>query len=282
VKEDELKAHAHRLAHARPDRSPGAERPRERFAVERVWPEGSRYIALSVRLDDGEFLASHRRPGQYTTFQYGGLKPRFLAIASAPNPRDAADPRWEFLIDRGSAIGKHIAEKNRIEAGRKVLLSPAEGRGYPVEALDGRPVLLFSTGAGIASVRPAMQHWGANPDAAPSDIALYYGERDPRHFAYADELADWRARGVRVYQAIENLDAESDDGLNDDSDDADLSPENLDRAGGYRYVQHAFDADAPDLEDAAIFVSGAPIMMEIVIEKLLRMGVEPDRIHINV
>lgn len=275
VTEDELTDFAHRMAHARPDRSIGAARVRQPFRVARVWEEGARYIGVSVAIDDREFLASHCRPGQYTTFQFGEIEPRFLAIASPPTAEGTGEARWEFLIDRDSGVGRYLRDEGRLKVGRQILLSPAEGGGYPADGLEdklaGSSVLLFSTGAGIASLRPVMKYWCDHPDKAPSNLALYYGESDLHNFAYREEVEDWRAHGVRVYRAVENL----------DEDAAAMLP--TDRiAPGHRYVQHAFEADAPNLEGATVFVSGSPIMMEIVIAKMLRLGISPERIHVNI
>lgn len=255
MKEQEIEHFAHELAHQLPDKPPEAERERRSFDVERVWAEGARYRGLRVQVDDPEFLESHRYPGQYTTFQYGALDPRFLVIANAPG---ADEGHWEFLVDLDSDLGEAIAP---LRAGHHVRLSRAEGAGYPADEFDGGSVLIFTTGAGVASVRPVLQHWRLRSDRAPANLAIYYGESEPEDFAYLKEFADWRACGAHLFQAIENL----------------PEPEE-----GYRYVQHAFEAHDPDLADAQIFVSGAPVMMELIIDRLLRLGVTPDQIHLNV
>jgi NAD(P)H-flavin reductase len=271
VKDLEIEQYAHELANTLPELPPEADRPRGRFVVERVWAEGSRYKGVSVRIDDPDFVESFTRPGQYLTFQYGAIEPRFLVIASPPQssspetgPQEPSPQKtgetdlWEFLIDLDSDLGEAVTD---LRAGQSVLLSPAEGSGYPAEALGGRSALIFTTGAGIASVRPVMQFWRARPDTAPSCLAVYYGEADSDQFAYVGEFADWRAGGAHIFQAIENLPKPTE---------------------GYRYVQHAFDAHEPELEDAVIFVSGAPVMMELIIAKLMAMGVHKEQIFINV
>lgn len=256
LNDDTIENYAHQVASTLPESPPEAERPRRRFNVERVWKEGERYVGVRVCVDDGEFLTSFTRPGQYVTFQHGPIDPRFLVIASAPGAED--DDHWDFLIDRDSELGEVAAG---LEKGSRVLLSPAEGSGYPADDLSDQSVLFFTTGAGIASVRPVLEYWADRPDLAPQSLALYYGENEPHDFAYVSEFADWRARGVRIYQAVENL----------------PEPEE-----GYRYVQHAFEDDAPELADTQIFVSGAPVMMELIIARLMRMGVPGEHIHINV
>lgn len=252
--ERDIEQYARRLANAMPDRPPIAPRRRHPFVVERVWREGPRYLALEVRVERHDFLEAHTRPGQYVTFEYGDVDPRFLVVASAPH----RGQRWQFLIDRHTDLGEAVAD---VAAGDSVVLSPPEGDGFPADQVADSSVLMFTTGTGIASMRPVLQHWAAHPDCAPARRALYYGESAEADFAYVQEMAEWRARGVRIYQTVEHLG----------------DPEQ-----GYRYVQHAFEADAPGLDDARVFVSGAPVMMELIIAKLLRLGVPKDHIFINV
>lgn len=271
MSEEDFKTDARRLAYQTPARIARARRRRELFTVARTWDEGVRYVGLSVRVDRGSFLRSHDQPGQYTTFQFGDLQPRFLVIASAPNIDAKGIGYWDFLIDRDTHIGRHITESRQLLPGRRVILSPAEGGGFPVEKLDGYPALLFCTGSGIAALRPVLQYWRQNPDQAPSSIALYYGEHDMMDFAYNAELPQWREMGVRVHRAVENIGGDSPlDGPGDGI------------ARRFRYVQHAFEADAPALADATALVSGSPLMMEIVIEKLLRMGLDLEHIYTNI
>lgn len=253
LKDRDIENYARKLAHALPERPPEEKRRRKRFEVQRVWSEGARYLSLEVDVDEPEFVASHTRPAQYATFQYGGVDPRFLVIASGPD-----ETGWQFLIDRQTDLGA-VAEA--IEPGHHVLVSPAEGSGFPTEAVVGSSVLIFTTGAGIASVHPLLQYWEAHPDLTPAALAIYYGESEREDFAYRDQFEQWRARGARLFQAVENL----------------AHPEQ-----GFRYVQHAFEEDEPDLDQTHVFISGAPVMMELIIAKLLRLGVPPEFLHINV
>jgi sulfhydrogenase subunit gamma (sulfur reductase) len=246
------------MANALPDQPPEASRRRQRFVVERVWREGARYTGVEVRIDEPDFLASYTMPGQYVTFQYGPIEPRFLVIASGPTAEQAGAERWEFLIDRDSDLGDVV---DKLKPSHRVVLSPPEGSGYPAGDVAGGSVLIFTTGAGIASVRPVMEYWGDRPELTPAKLAIYYGENDLVDFAYSDEFGAWRAMGARLYQAVENL----------------PEPEE-----GFRYVQHAFEADEPELDQTQVFISGAPVMMELVIARLLRLGVPPEHLFVNV
>ena len=255
MNDEQIRTYAAEAANELPARDPEADRARQPFEVIDAWREGRNYVGLRVRVDDDDFRESYERPGQYVTFQYDALEPRFLVIANAP-AADAED--WEFLIDLDSDLGDISHE---IAAGDEVVLSPAEGSGYPSIDLDGHHILMFTTGSGIASMRPVIQHWARRPDEGPDALALYYGEASEEDFAYAREFPDWRRAGVRLFRAIEDI----------------PHPEE-----GYRYVQHAFEDDDPSLEDAFVFVSGAPIMMEMIIAKLIGLGVDPERIFTNI
>jgi NAD(P)H-flavin reductase len=254
VNDQEIRTYAQQAANELPTRGPEEERLRRAFPVLDVWQEGRNYLGVRVRVDE-EFRASYERPGQYATFQFGALEPRFLVIANAPSERQNY---WEFLIDIDSELGE-VSEQ--IEAGDEVVLSPAEGSGYPSVGLAGHHILMFTTGSGIASMRPVIQYWAARDAQAPDALALYYGELSEDDFAYAREFPDWRRAGVRLFRAVEDI----------------PHPED-----GYRYVQHAFEDDDPDLDDAFVFVSGAPIMMEMIIAKLIGLGVAPGRIYTNI
>ncbi|MGM0555474.1 MAG: hypothetical protein ACQEVA_03750 [Myxococcota bacterium] len=252
---DEILKYAAATANEMPARVPEAERRRQPFRVLEIWRESHTYLGLRVEVDDPEYLQSYTRPGQYVTFQYGGLDPRFLVIANAP---DTGDSYWEFLIDDDGDLGEAV---DQLEAGEDVVLSPAEGSGYPSADLAGHHILMFTTGSGIASMRPVIQYWAQRREGAPDALALYYGEVAEEDFAYMREFPDWRTSGVRLFRAIEET----------------PHPEK-----GYRYVQHAFDDDDPNLDHAYIFVSGAPIMMEMIITKLVGLGVDPERIFTNI
>lgn len=255
MNDEEIRRYAVAAANELPSLDPEAERLRRAFRVSEAWREGAQYVGVRVDVDDAEYLSRFERPGQYVTFGYGPLDPRFLVIANAPSADDA---RWEFLIDIESDLGDATADISR---GDRVILSPPEGSGYPIGTVAGRHILMFTTGSGIASMRPVIQYWSEARETAPRSMSLYYGEVSSDDFAYVGEYPDWRDAGVRLFRAIEDT----------------PHPEE-----GYRYVQHAFEDHDPDLEEAFVFVSGAPLMMEIIIAKLVGLGVAPERIFTNI
>lgn len=247
---DQIDQFTAQLTTARPNQPATAPRARRVFHLNALTFEGPRYVRARVEVDE-DFAASVEHPAQYTTMRHGELAPRFLVIASAPGER-----AWEFLVDRGSTLGASLA---RGEVGDEVVLSEAEGEGFAIGA-EG-PLLAFTTGSGVATMRPVLEHLRRVAPARVAEVALYYGEATGEDFALAEERARWEALGARIFLAREDL-AEGE--------------------SGWRYVQDAFAEDAPALEGARVLLSGAPIMMRLVSEALLARGVPPEALLTNV
>lgn len=249
---EEISARVERLLTAQPAAPPEARRVRRSFAIEETWREGPRYVGMRIRVD-AEFADAYRRPGQYVTLKVEGWPARFYVIAARPE-KDL----WEFLVDGQGELGPVLAG---LEAGDEVLVSMPEGVGFDPGEASGEIVTMFCTGSGLATMRPLLERWFEYGEDVPQSAALYYGERRSGDFAYEELLSRWASSGLTVARAAER------GGL-------DEIP--------HEYVQDAFDADHPPVDDAFAYLSGAPVMIQIVAEKLLNLGVSPSRIKVNI
>lgn len=252
---DDLPERAESLVEGDPDIPLDAPRPRRSFPIRELWRDGRRYVGLRLETDD-DYEEAYRRPGQYVTLAPEQIDPRFLVVSNSPE--QVRDEGFEFLVDRDTELGRSI---DPLEPGTTIEVSPPEGTGFPVDSVSGRDVLCFVTGSGIASIRPALQYWRDRPNSAPASVAVYYGETHPEDEAYTEEVDEWHRWGVDLFQCHESV-GEGDE--------------------GFQYVQHAFDSHAPSLDDVAVFVSGAPVMKRIVVERLYRDGVPLDQFATNV
>ncbi len=189
-------------------------------------------------------------PGQFVALSAEGVAPRFYALAS--HPRDL--PQVEFLI--GRAVGPADA-LCACEPGERVAMSVASGAGYRMEMLRDRPVVVFTTGTGLASVRPVIRDL---VDAgAGARVSVYYGATSAADFALSDEMDAWARAGAAVVR------------VRDDATD------------GPRFVQEAWiaahgDADATGAE---YVVCGSRPMQAAVVAALEARGVAPERVHFN-
>jgi NAD(P)H-flavin reductase len=220
-----------------------------------AWDETAAFRALRLALPP-PLARAHARPGQVVKLRTPAGE-GFFALASAPDPGGWAD----LLLKRG---GK-VADAAVVAAlpGRTLELSEPFGAGFPVEAAEGRDLLLFAAGSAIAPVRALVQHLLRHRDRF-GRITLFYGQRHGAEFAYRGEALAWERGGVRVV----------------------LCPSQADDAweGVRGRVQEvartlAFGGSTPG--ETYAFVSGMTAMVDDVRRVLADAGVPPDRVYSN-
>jgi len=159
--------------------------------------------ALVLRLP-AEAARTFTSPGQYVQIKSAGdadAKPAYIALASAPEAVANNGGMVDLLIK--PQPGQTAEALCALPAGGEVLVSDAQGKGFPMERCpaDRYPtVLLFATGSGISPVRALIESGAL---AGRPDVRLFYGTRSPAHTAYADLASgSWALEhGVQVTHA---------------------------------------------------------------------------------
>ncbi len=226
----------------------------QRVPVLDAWDETA--TLRGVRVELGDLSASHRIPGQVVKVRTSAGE-GYYALASAP----AADRRADLLLKRGGRIAD--AAVAVAVPGAALELTAPFGKGFPVAEADGRDVLLFAAGSGIAPIRSLVQYLLGRREHF-GRITLFYGQRRGGDFAYRREHPAWERGGVRVV----------------------LCPSREDDAwkGVRGYVQEvartlAFGGSSPG--DSVAFISGMHAMVDDVRTVLGHAGVPPARVHLN-
>jgi NAD(P)H-flavin reductase len=218
-------------------------------AVREAWDETAELRGLKLDLPE-EIARAHVAPGQYVKLRAGGQE-GFFALASPPGA--AA----ELLVKRGAPIGDALAA---LRAGEPVEVSAVQGRGFPVDAAEGRDLLFFAAGSGITPVRAAVAHALGRRQRFGS-MVLFYGQRRPEAFAYASELSAWERAGMEVVRVV----SRPDEGW-----------------GGARgHVQDALEGRRPATANASAFLCGMKAMVQAVSDRLIGLGMGRERIHLN-
>jgi sulfhydrogenase subunit gamma (sulfur reductase) len=211
----------------------------------------------AVRLDFGAHGSSHTRPGQVVKLHVPGHKDAYFALANAPR----ADHTGELLLKRGHAMADALIAAAR--PGGRVTASAPFGDGFPIEQARGRHVLLFAAGSGITPIRALLQ-WLLEHRADHGRIALYYGQRRDRDFAYVGEHRAWVDAGVHLVLCA--------------------SQPSRSWTGARGYVQtvarelrlHEISTD-----NAVAFLCGMKSMIDAVRVELVRFGMPPERVFLN-
>jgi len=215
-------------------------------------PEGEGLSHLEVDVTGTPLVGSHLKAGQYVKLHMDGKGEAYYALASAPH---RAGTRFELLVKAGSALADALSQ---VAPGTRVRLSLPQGKGFPVEEARGKNVLLVATGSGISPIRSVIELIRTERTAF-KDVALYFGARTPRAFAYADRLAAWEKDGIRVVRVVSQ-------------------PGDSGWSGLTGYVQTHL---GPQPQDTVAFVCGQKGMVQAVTESLVAHGVVREQIHLN-
>jgi NAD(P)H-flavin reductase len=223
--------------------------------VVEAWDETAAFRAVRLALPP-PLAGRHERPGQLLKIRTGAGE-GFFALASAPD----AGGRADLLLKRGGKVAD--AAVAGALPGASLELTQPFGTGFPVEAAEGRDVLLFAAGSAIAPVRALVQHLLRHRDRF-GRVTLFYGQRHGAEFAYRGERLTWERGGVRVV----------------------LCPSQADDAweGVRGRVQEvartlAFGGSAPG--ETFAFVAGMTAMVDDVKRTLAEAGVAPERVYSN-
>jgi len=210
----------------------------------------------AIRVALGPLSGSHGVPGQVVKVRAPAGE-AYFALASAPSPDGSAD----LLLKRGGKIADEVISAAR--PGSTIEVSAPFGKGFPLANAEGRDLLLFAAGSGIAPVRALLQHVIAHRDRFRR-VTLFYGQRRGADFAYRGEHLDWERHGVRVV----------------------LCPSSAEEAwpgvrGRVQEVARALGLGGSDPSGSEAYVCGMTAMVNDVKGTLKDAGVPPERVHLN-
>jgi len=143
--------------------------------------EGFLSIQLQPTLDHHQF---DFRPGQYVSIQCFGDAEASFAIASEPEEKNFI----EFLVK--DEVDSADNELCRVKPDDPVRVSPPKGRGFPLDQLKGKNVLLVGMGAALAPLRSVLKSMLRNQQKFGT-ITLVYGLRQPQDKPFTDEFDIW-------------------------------------------------------------------------------------------
>lgn len=166
----------------------------ELASVEERIVETADTISLRLSRPDGRLLVA--RPGQFNMLGLPGFK-------EAPFSFSVLDPEGTFVHTIRMA-GNVVSALYRLHAGDTVAFRGPFGTGWPLERAEGRNLILVAGGIGMAPLRPVVEYVRQNRDRF-RDVYLLYGARTPDDLLYARQLAHWRAEGLNVLLAADQV-----------------------------------------------------------------------------
>lgn len=227
----------------------------ERVRVLDSWDETPTLRAVRIELASAP-AASHVLPGQVVKIRTPAGE-GYFALASAP----ASSRRADLLVKRGGKIAD--AAIAAAVPGGAIEVSAPFGKGFPVAEAEGKDVLLFAAGSGIAPIRALVQHVLGHRDRF-GRVTLFYGQRRGGDFAYRSEHLAWERGGVRVV-LCPSREEDAWEGVR----------------GRVQAVARSLAFGGAPPGDAVAFVCGMHAMVDDVRRTLAGAGVPPERVHVN-
>jgi ferredoxin-NAD(P)+ reductase (naphthalene dioxygenase ferredoxin-specific) len=217
------------------------------FSIDRVAHD---VVVLTLSLPHGKTLDF--RPGQFAKLRFGKLPARSYSMASRPREEHLM---FHIRVLPQGRVSQHVATK--LKPGDSVEVQAPFGDAYWAGPAKG-PLLLLAGGTGLAPMLSVLA--AALSDGQASNlIHLYHGVRTEADMYAGDLLRrhsqEHKFRFVPVYSQA-------------------TDPQSR-QAHLHEAVAEDFDA----LDDANIYVSGPPPMVEAVKTLAMRRGAAADRVR---
>jgi NAD(P)H-flavin reductase len=202
---------------------------------------------LELEPPDGAFAFE---PGQFTMLSALGHGEVPISISG-----DADHP--ELLVHTVRDVGAATHAICAARAGDVLTVRGPFGSAWPLDEAEGRDAVVVTGGIGLAPLRAAVLRLLARGVRT----LLLHGGRSPDLMLYADQLDDWRARGLDVTTTVDSA-----------------GPEWLGHVG---VVPNLIRRAAFDGSSAIAFTCGPEVMMRFALTALERRGLGPERAHIS-
>ncbi len=193
-------------------------------------------------------------PGQFTMLYAFGVGEVPISISGHPG-------RPEALVQTIRGVGAVTRALRNVAPGDIVGVRGPFGTSWPVDAAEGRDVVIAAGGIGLAPLRPAIYQVLADRDRFDR-VVILYGARNPSELLFADELQDWRGRlDADVLVTVDNA--------------------GRDWHGSVGVVTKLIRRAPFDPHNAWAFVCGPEIMMRFTAQELVTRGVAPETITLS-
>jgi NAD(P)H-flavin reductase len=226
------------------------------MTIETVVQETQDVKTFRMRFVDGESGGLRFQPGQFGMFSVFGQGEAPFGLANAPT-------RNAYVECSVKRVGKVTRAFHLLNPGDVVGFRGPYGRGFPLEEMRGKNLLLVGGGIGMAPLRSLL--WNCVDRRRDfAEITLLYGATSESELLYRAELEEWSKRDDIC--AVLTVDPGGERG--GWTGEVGLVPNVLDRLG-------------PSPRNTAAIVCGPSMMIRFVLLSLTHLGFTPDQIMIT-
>jgi len=215
-----------------------------------------RDLATGIKLFRCRPLESHVR-FHYAPGQFGFLSA--IGVGEAPFGMAVSESRGkgqvEFAVQR---IGTVTDALHEMQTGDVVGVRGPMGKGFPLDELRGRRVVILGGGIGLAPLRPLVQEILDRRDEY-GEMTIFCAGRSPDLLVFRDEYEEWAAAPRTVVHVTVDRGDES-------------------WTGRVGLITQALAEIAPSPQGAVAITCGPPIMIKFVLKELAKLGFAPEQV----
>lgn len=201
-------------------------------------------------------------PSQPMPFRAGQFVQLTLpGVGEAPFTPSSSPYRPERIEVTVLKTGRVTDRLHEVEPGATLGLRGPFGKGYPIEKLTGKEVLIVGGGVGLAPLRALILAL-IERDRGTRRVSIKYGARAPEELLYRSSFEEWRRRpNVDVTETVDRE-----------------APGWSGRVGLVTMLLEELDVE---VADSYAFSCGPGIMLRFVTLKLLEVGYRPEQIYLS-
>ncbi len=163
------------------------------FFVERRTEEFPGTFTLHVKKQTDHEVPPFR-PGQFNMLYAFGAGEVPISMSGPV----AQSSRYIHTI---RATGAATRTLERLREGDQLGVRGPFGKGWPVDKMAGKSVLIIAGGLGLAPLRPLIYNLLA-AEQAVEDVRLFYGAKNPAERLYGNEIKNW-SQQISVYSSVD-------------------------------------------------------------------------------
>lgn len=194
----------------------------------------------------------HYVPGQFGFLSAIGVGEAPFGMAVSES---RGDGQVEFAVQR---IGTVTDSLHEMQEGEIVGVRGPMGKGFPLDELRGRRVVILGGGIGLAPLRPLVQEILDHRDEY-GEMTVFCAGRSPDLLVFREEYEEWAAAPRTVVHVT--------------VDKGDTS-----WTGRVGLITQALAEIAPSPQGAVAVTCGPPIMIKFVLKELAKLGFAPEQV----
>jgi NAD(P)H-flavin reductase len=210
---------------------------------------------FKMQFVDEEIRRRYRfTPGQFNMVYLPGVGEAAFSMSSHPDRTDTLDHTIR-------TVGSVTRAMERLNQGGLVGLRGPFGKGWPLELLRGKDVVIIAGGIGIAPLRPVI-YWLLDHRDWSGRVVLLYGCRTPEDRVFAPELEQWEREGaIEVLVTVDNA--------------------TQDWVGPVGVVTHLVQRIKVSATRTVVLVCGPKILNRVAAWNFLQIHVPPDQVYVS-